>query len=76
MCPTRYVGREQITPFFLASADVTRRAALLAGRKMWGDQPKPNVVVRVVAVVPVVIGDAGVVVIVVPRTATQHAVFC
>jgi len=49
---------------------------IAGGEKNVGDQPEPDIVVRVVAVVPVVIGDAGEVVIVVPRAATQHAVFC
>lgn len=46
------------------------------GEKNVGDQSEPEVVVRVVAVVPVVIGDTGVVVIVVPRAAAQQPVFC
>lgn len=44
--------------------------------KVVGDQPKPDVVVRVVRVVPVAIPAAGVVLIVVPRPATQHTVSC
>ena len=44
--------------------------------KVVGDQPKPNVVVRIVRVVPVANPAAGVVLIVVPRPATQHTVSC
>ena len=73
---TPNASREQITPFFFEPRSPSQdERHCWRGVKNVGDQPKPDIVVRVVAVVPVVIGDAGVVVIVVPRAATQQTVF-
>lgn len=48
---------------------------LLADKIVQSHNPKTDVVVPVIRVVPVTIGDAGVVLIVVPRTAAQRRSF-
>ncbi len=68
--PCREPGTD---PPFLAAAAARERTALLAGIKsVADDQPETQIVVEVIWFVPVAVGAAGVVTIVVPGAAPHH----
>jgi len=59
-------------PAIFAATPVLEPVALLAGKTVHDNHPKTDIVVPVFWVVPVAIGHAGVVLIVVPRAAAQR----
>jgi len=71
----RGISQEQAAPallFGLGRPSVNRRHFRPAGKAVGSRHPKTDVVVTIIWVVPVAVSAAGVVLIVVPRAATQH----